>query len=301
MTAGIDSLARGASSSELKAMVSAARGELLQHPHAVAPGEHGALGAQVAAWIGAYARFKSARPHQNTHRRDYMKAMFYWLTVAAAFMFGEAVGMGCSVPDPGDEAEMERMVGTLPPSQLDPLVVMTMNTAASEWLGKRPGNDQVMFTECREISPTVGPWRPTGSFSVTVFDMLGCLLTRIDATYASCAKMLGDKAADRALQTRTILFDLNMQAITEYECKSTFDFRYKPERLPAEATDPKAVDTKDVVRAIIRAPVPPPGFLVPGGWLPVLCPLGAGPGWGCPPRPGDIGAGNGAAGSGDFQ
>jgi hypothetical protein len=71
------------------------------------------------------------------------------------------------------------------------------------------------------------------------------------------------------------------------ECRFVWDFRYDPEKVPPELTDPDAVSTDDMIDCVIGLPAPPPGWNFLPELVPLLCPLGAGSGWGCPPRPTD--------------
>ncbi|KYF75866.1 hypothetical protein BE17_28995 [Sorangium cellulosum] len=119
----------------------------------------------------------------------------------------------------------------------------------------------------------------------TVADMLECLTERAFAvTYVMCK----DEWYYLERQTRAtdLLNSLPVPGGANVECRFVWDFRYEPEKVPPELVDPNEVTLDDVIDAMIGLPGPPPGWVHPE-LIPLLCPLGAGPGWGCPPRPSD--------------
>ncbi len=70
--------------------------------------------------------------------------------------------------------------------------------------------------------------------------------------------------------------------LASIDCRYVWDFRYEPEKVPPELIDPDEISADDVIDAMIALLAPPPGSAAPQ-LAPLLCPLGAGPGWGCQP------------------
>lgn len=113
--------------------------------------------------------------------------------------------------------------------------------------------------------------------------MLECLvlgsMTRI---YKGCGEAWGLEFSD-------VLHDkimAELRAPSEAECKFVWDWRYNPEKVPPKLVNPDAIEPDDIIDAMIGLPAPPPGWNLPD-LVPLLCPLGAGPGWGCPGTPTD--------------
>jgi hypothetical protein len=72
----------------------------------------------------------------------------------------------------------------------------------------------------------------------------------------------------------------------DVECRYIPEPGFEPEKLPSKMIDSKAISIDDIIDTIVAMPAPPPGWAFPE-LVPLLCPLGAGEGWGCPPKPDD--------------
>lgn len=206
-----------------------------------------------------------------------MKRLLACLLVLFAF--------GCSVLDSGDRDELRHQIAMMPPANQGILTTWAMNAKALDWLFHRPENDQVGKLQCRLQAG--GQWTDWADQepTYTVAEMIECLLTdRIAVTYLMCRdRFLG---VDGTAKRNAILNEQQVPGVTNVECRFVWDFRYDPEKLPPKLTDPKAITPDDIINGMIGAPAPPPGWSFPE-LVPLLCPLGAGPGWGCPPRPTD--------------
>jgi hypothetical protein len=71
-----------------------------------------------------------------------------------------------------------------------------------------------------------------------------------------------------------------------FGCRFQWDFRYDP----ADLTDESRITIDSMIDVLVQLPAPPPGWAFPQ-LVPLLCPLGAGAGWGCPDSPDDPGGG----------
>ncbi|WP_437951321.1 hypothetical protein WME98_11085 [Sorangium sp. So ce296] len=192
---------------------------------------------------------------------------------------------GCSIVDPSDRDELRNRIASLPPDRIDFLTKLSMDSAATKWLQTRDKNDQVGKLQCRYQAG--GQWTNWADQEppCTVADILDILLgTPKNITYVM-AKDLWQSVETQARKT-DLLNSLPIPGGATVECRFVWDFRYDPDKLPAEMTDPSAVDIDDIMQALIELPAPPPGWAFPE-LVPLLCPLGAGPGWGCPPNPTD--------------
>ncbi|WP_437926506.1 hypothetical protein WMF37_47125 [Sorangium sp. So ce291] len=192
---------------------------------------------------------------------------------------------GCSIVDPGDRDELRDRIAAMPPEMSEYYTRLGMNAAAVKWLDGRPREDQVGKLQCRYQAG--GQWTNWADQEprLTVEYMRDCLLqTPLHVTYVMCK----DQWYHLELQARKtdLQNTLPVPGGTNIECRFMWDFRYDPETAPAELTDPDAVEFDDIMQGLIALPAPPPGFAFPE-LVPLLCPLGAGPGWGCPPRPTD--------------
>ncbi|WP_438024052.1 hypothetical protein [Sorangium sp. So ce233] len=193
---------------------------------------------------------------------------------------------GCSIVDPGDRDELRDRIAAMPPDTMEYLTRLSMNATAVRWLDGRPSDDQVGKLQCRYQAG--GQWTDWADQEprLTVHDMLDCLLNRpFNLTYLMCKDEW--ESLQRQARKTDLLNSLPIPGGSAVECRFVWDFRYEPENGPAELTDPSAVDTDDIIQGLIALPGPPPGWALPG-LVPLLCPLGAGPGWGCPPRPTDL-------------
>ncbi len=231
--------------------------------------------------------------------------MWRWILVLAV-MLG-----ACSVMDSDDAAALDVKIAALPPVVVAPLIRSAMARSATDWLRGKPLDDVVARIQCRSrnadlswggwedvhrpFSPDVLGGEPddgANSLIMTV-DFFLSSLQHGDQTYLDVFLDEHPKAVEEAA-TR------ELETGRETECRQVWSPGYAPSDLPEEATNPDKVLRSELRRMLIEAPVPPPGFPIPE-WAPLLCPLGAGPGWGCPPRPNQIGAGSGAAASGDYR
>jgi len=122
--------------------------------------------------------------------------------------------------------------------------------------------------------------------------MTTCLRGGLTHTYVFCAlfwakphiKIIQKELVDKLKNSTTLqsigadLSKLNV------ECRYEWDARYDPVSgdVPINCVDPAAVSDDDIINAI----------------LPYLCPLDAGPGWGCPGAPNNPSGGGLTAGVG---
>ncbi|WP_437645421.1 hypothetical protein [Sorangium sp. So ce362] len=192
---------------------------------------------------------------------------------------------GCSIVDPGDRDELRDRIAMMSPDDIPFAKRWTMNTKAVDWLRRRPPGDQMGKLQCRYQAG--GQWSNWADQEPTyiVLDMLECLLKRPFAvTYILCKEEW--EALESQIRRTDLLNSLPVPGGASVECRFVWDFRYEPEKAPIKVTDPDAVTPDDMIDAMIGLPAPPPGWMFPQ-LIPLLCPLGAGPGWGCPPRPTD--------------
>ena len=121
----------------------------------------------------------------------------------------------------------------------------------------------------------------------TVADFIQCLLEGgdIPVTYTMCADQF--QSVDGKSRENKILNEEQVPGVTQVECRFVWDSRYEPEKVPSNLTNPRSISLDELIDWLISLPAPPPGFAAPQ-LVPLLCPLGAGPGWGCPPRPTDL-------------
>jgi hypothetical protein len=198
-----------------------------------------------------------------------------------------AVVLGCSILDPGDRDELRRQIAMLPPDTLSFWEKARMNANALDWLVRyKDKNDQVGKLQCRvQAGGTWSGWNDQEP-TYTVRDLLDCLLAGGDnpVTYTMCADLF--QGVGGAAKKNKILYEQPVPGVTDVQCRFVWDFRYDPEKVPPNLTNPKAITPDDLIDWLIGLPAPPPGWNLPK-LAPLLCPLGAGPGWGCPPRPTD--------------
>jgi hypothetical protein len=203
--------------------------------------------------------------------------------VAVAFA---VVAFGCSILDPDDRQELRDRIAAMPLDAVLLMKKMVMNVKAMNWLRYRPKGDQMGKLQCRmQAGGTWSGWADQEP-PYTVEDMLECLIYRPFAvTYVMCRdEWLGVNAQAKENE---ILHEQPAPGVTDVECRFAWDFRYEPEKVPPELIDPDAIGPDDIIDAMIGLPAPPPGWNFLPELVPLLCPLGAGPGWGCPPRPTD--------------
>ncbi|WP_437645417.1 hypothetical protein [Sorangium sp. So ce362] len=192
---------------------------------------------------------------------------------------------GCSIVDPGDRDELRDQIAMMPREERSRLKTLGMNSAAIDWLKGRPEGDQMGKIQCRYQAG--GHWTNWADQEppFIVDDMRDCLIKRpFLVTYLMCMDEWA--SVERQARKTNLLNSLPIPGGATVECRFVWDFRYDPEKAPAEVTDPNAIDADDIINTLIALPAPPPGWAFPR-LVPLLCPLGAGPGWGCPPTPTD--------------
>ncbi|WP_438005218.1 hypothetical protein WME89_41815 [Sorangium sp. So ce321] len=192
---------------------------------------------------------------------------------------------GCSIVDPSDRDELRDRIAAMPLQAISELKRWGMNTAAVRWLRSKDEKDQVGKLQCRYQAG--GQWTNWADQEppLTVADMLYHLIkTPLWITY----EMAKDQweSVERQARKTDLMNSLPIPGGATVECRFVWDFRYDPEKVPVELTDPDEFDSDDIIDAMIAVPAPPPGWAFPE-LVPLLCPLGAGPGWGCPPTPTD--------------
>ncbi|WP_437764701.1 hypothetical protein WMF27_33930 [Sorangium sp. So ce281] len=199
------------------------------------------------------------------------------------------IALGCSIMDPDDRDELRRRIAALPSETLSHLQKTKLNTNALRWLltYKKDHNDQVGKLQCRlKAGGTWSGWNDQEP-TYTVEDLIQCLLGggNIPVTYTMCADEFQGRG--NAAMNLKILHEEQVPGVTQVECRFVWDFRYEPEKVPSDLTNPRSITVDELIDWLISLPAPPPGFAAPQ-LVPLLCPLGAGPGWGCPPRPTDL-------------
>jgi hypothetical protein len=192
--------------------------------------------------------------------------------------------VGCSIMDPEDRAELRHQIAAMPRDKLTQMERWYMNLRAKKWLTGKDPNDQVGKVLCRDDEAGVwSGWYDRPNKFMTVQDMVDCLTKKSGwPTYVFCADEFASWVIDDAKQEVEKL----LPKFTGVECKYVWDFRYEPEKVDPKAIDPDTHTADDYIDAMIALPGPPPGWVFPQ-FAPLLCPLGAGPGWGCPPSPSD--------------
>lgn len=198
------------------------------------------------------------------------------------------LAVGCSIMDPGDRAELRHQIASMPPGNQRIMRAWYMNEMARKWLeekSKKKPNDQMAKIQCRDNEGGIwSDWYDRPDDVYTVAKMWLCLTTKPDfPSYIDC---FDDFEYFCGQGARNKLKDL-LPAGTDVECKAVWDWRYDPSIVDPKIVDPNAASSPDDwIDAMIRLPAPPPGWAFPE-FAPYLCPLGAGPGWGCPPKPTD--------------
>ncbi len=230
--------------------------------------------------------------------------MWRWILVLAALLGA------CSTMDADDARELDAKIAALPQVVVAPLIRSAMAKSARDWLDGKSRDDVVAKVQCRSRRADLswGDWEdakrpfpgdiadpanPDENSLILTVDFFIDSLQHGDQTYLDIFVENHWKTVDEAERRE-------LETGRETECRQVWSPGYAPSDLPEEATNPDKVLRIEIRRALIEAPVPPPGFPILE-FGPLLCPLGAGPGWGCPPRPNEIGAGSGAAASGDYR
>lgn len=195
------------------------------------------------------------------------------------------LAVGCSILDPGDRDELRNQIAMMSPSDKKIYKRWLMNFKAQQWLEpKKEENDQIAKVQCRDDEG--GAWsewydRPDKVYSVQ--DMLNCLIKK--PRYYSYLECIDESMDYVVPDAKKELLGL-LPAGTDVDCRYVWDPRYEPEKVDPKIVDPDAITPDDLIEAMIALPGPLPGAPLPQ-FAPLLCPLGAGPGWGCPPRPSD--------------
>jgi hypothetical protein len=170
-----------------------------------------------------------------------------------------------------------------------------MNWKAKEFMAGRPDNERVLHLECR-VKPKDGSWSQWESmsgFEKLVSDVVRCLRPSIyERSYMECTARARDVqvAIDGELDFIRRRFAEDGHPDTEAECRPVFDPGYSPDEVPQDMTDPDAVNSDDIARAILREPPMLHGNKKRPAF-PAKCPQG---GDGCPNRP-DESFGNGSS------
>ena len=190
----------------------------------------------------------------------------------------------CSIMDPDDRQALRDRLADMMPTDLARLRKGAMNGRGIIYFNGRPSNDQVGTLYCREYAEGQwGDWRKEEAEDRLwqVKDVLDCLkYDPFDVSYLDC------KDQFLAVQTKLKKGEIMAQQMPgrDAECRFEFDWRYEPDVLPEELWKEESISYDDIIDHLVGLPAPPPGFIVPE-LAPLLCPLGAGPGWGCPSDP----------------
>ncbi|KYF52783.1 hypothetical protein BE04_44770 [Sorangium cellulosum] len=191
--------------------------------------------------------------------------------------------VGCSIVDPEDREELRRQIASMPSSEANEYKRWYMKWRAQRWLAGKDPNDEVGKVQCRDNEGGLwSGWYDRPNKFLSVEDVVNCLVKKANSTYLFCAEEFASWVVPDAKKEIEKL----LPAYTDIECKYVWDFRYEPEKVDPKMVDPDAITPDDLIEALITLPGPPPGWVLPR-FAPLLCPLGAGPGWGCPPRPSD--------------
>ena len=203
-----------------------------------------------------------------------------WLNVVSAALLCTQI-TACSVLDPDDRQQLRDRIGAMPPSSDSQFRRLVMNAKAIQWLRMKPENDQVGRMQCRiGAGGKWGDWQYQEEV-LKVDRMLECLMhVQLDVTYEMCKD---EWVAEMTVKRKNEIMEAQIPG-ADIECRYEWDFRYQPDHIPKNLIEPKSITVDDMIDVLLRLPAPPPGFLAPE-LAPLLCPLGAGPGWGCPDVP----------------
>ena len=224
-----------------------------------------------------------------------VRALVTSLLVAFAFV----MQLHCSIVDASDRDVLDQRVGAMPPDVKTSLRIMTTKINAVRWLSHKPSNDRVGDIKCKYDLGDGQGWEDivVGDGDLLVDYMISCLNGGLNLNYVTCALSWATPKID--IIKNELIFKLNnsptLKALgadlskLDVECRYQWDARYDPVTgdVPINCIDPAAVSDDDIINATIGLHHPPPGFLGADSevLLPYLCPLGAGPGWGCPSVP----------------
>lgn len=197
-----------------------------------------------------------------------------------------AIGMialvlpSCSIMDPDDRQALRDRLAAMAPEDMVLMRRTILNAKGINYFRQRPSNDQVGILECRYYAEGQwGDWSYQKSWEVK--DVIECLLTEgIAVTFLLCK----DKFLYTETSSKKGKIMEQQDPGKDVECRFEFDGRYEPEKLPEQIWKEESVSYDDIIDVLVTLPAPPPGFIAPE-LAPLLCPLGAGPGWGCPSDP----------------
>ncbi|MDI3284643.1 hypothetical protein [Polyangium sp. 15x6] len=188
----------------------------------------------------------------------------------------------CSIMDPDDRQALRDRLAGMVPNDILQLTKGTMNGKAILYFEEEPTNNQVGKLQCREyVDGQWQDWRDEPDKAWMVYDVLQCLREiPFYVTFLDCK--------DKFLYEETSLKKGDIMAQQspgkDVECRFEYDERYELEKLPEDIWKAESISFDDMIDFLVRLPSPPPGFIAPE-LAPLLCPLGAGPGWGCPSDP----------------
>ncbi len=231
------------------------------------------------------------------HHRSTRILVSVLLTLAIALL--SVVSLNCSVIDASDKDALDERISAMPTDVKTQLRIMTTKVNALNWLKHKSSNDRVGSVKCKYDLHDGQGWEDilVEDGDLLVDFMIQCLRGGLNRNYISCAlswakpniKVVKD-ALDFKLKNNSTLKNMGADlSKLDIECRYEWDWRYDPigGNVPIECVDPAAVTDDEIINAIVGMPTPPPGFLGSdiGALLPYLCPLDAGPGWGCPSPP----------------
>lgn len=191
--------------------------------------------------------------------------------------------VGCSIMDPGDREELRKRIQLMPENQMSMFTREAMKVAAHRFLEGKRDTERIGKLECRVKED--GAWSDWYEHldDLRVPWMRDCLWKQ-PLTFMMCIEFWqAEQVTDRREFLKATA--TNPDSI-DVECRFIPDPGYEPEKLPSKMIDSKAISIDDIIDTLVALPAPPPGWAFPE-LVPLLCPLGAGEGWGCPPRPDD--------------
>ncbi|MDI1484082.1 hypothetical protein [Polyangium sp. y55x31] len=183
--------------------------------------------------------------------------------------------------DPDDRQALRDRLAGMAPEDIILMRRTVMNAKGINYFSMVPEADQVGKIQCRVFAGNQwGNWQDQEP-SWIVYDLLRCLKeVPLAVTYLMCK--------DEWVSTQTTLKKQELLESqipgTDVECRFVFDWRYEPDKVPESLWKEESISFDDMIDVLVSLPAPPPGFVAPE-LAPLLCPLGAGPGWGCPSDP----------------
>src|SRR5262249_2740919 len=141
---------------------------------------------------------------------------------------------------PGDRDVLRRRIATLPPDTISEWKLREMNINAVRWLETyKDKNDQVGKLQCRyQAGGQWTGWADQMEPTFTVRDLINCLLARGNqpVTYTMCPDYFAGPA--EADKRNDILHVQQVPGVTDVECRFVWDWRYEPEKVPPNLTNP---------------------------------------------------------------